>query len=295
MKTQFLDAKTISALGSLKLVAEKILDGFLLGMHSSPMSGIGLEFNQYRSYQPGDDLRRIDWKMLARSDKYFVRECDVETSIGIRLILDASDSMRHEEDGMSKFDYARYLAGAIGLLSYRQGDQLGLQSLGEERIELPFLRSSQHLNRFLLTLEKLQAKGVWPKWEEVSQVFTAKRQRTMAVVFSDLYEIREEEEIKYFLKKISSLGNEVILFHLFGEREATLNYDEKLVEDLETGKRISIGDRKIRAAYRERFNAFMKSVELVCVENGVGYHAVALQTPLEKSLRTFFLERGKKR
>src|ERR1041384_2831925 len=108
------DPKILMALKDLPLAAKTTVNGFLAGIHNSSMKGVGMEFSQYRSYQPGDDLRRLDWKMYARSDRYYIRESEVETSISVRFLIDASASMNHRDsNGVKKIDYARYLAASL--------------------------------------------------------------------------------------------------------------------------------------------------------------------------------------
>ena len=127
---RFVTARTLALVRDLELAARIAVDGTMLGRHTSRRAGAGLEFSQYRSYQPGDDPRRIDWKLLGRSDRYFVREAEAETSLTVRLLLDATGSMGHEEAGVTKLDYARFLTAALALLAHRQGDAVGLYLLG---------------------------------------------------------------------------------------------------------------------------------------------------------------------
>src|SRR3954470_17777270 len=118
--SRLVDAKIIMSIKSLSLAAKTTVDGFMAGIHSSNVKGIGMEFSQYRSYQAGDDLRRLDWKMFARSDRYYVRESEIETSISVKLLIDASASMNHEDSGYTKIEYARYLAASLAYLARLQ-------------------------------------------------------------------------------------------------------------------------------------------------------------------------------
>src|SRR5579863_4478676 len=124
--SSLLDPKIVMAIKDLSLVAKRTIDGFMTGNNKSNVKGAGLEFSQYRSYQPGDDLRWLDWKRYARTDRYYIRESEVETSISVRFLIDASLSMDHLDGKFSKIDYARYLAAALGWLAHRQGDAVGL-------------------------------------------------------------------------------------------------------------------------------------------------------------------------
>src|SRR5262249_33604799 len=153
-----LDPKTLAALGDLTLAARTVVDGFMFGVHHSRIPGAGLEFSQYRSYQPGDDPRRLDWKLFARSDRYFLRAAHTATSVTVRFVRDASDWMAKEEAGVSKLAYARLIVAALALLAHRQGDAVGLYAVsGGDVSVMPPQRPSQHVHRLLHTLEQIRA------------------------------------------------------------------------------------------------------------------------------------------
>jgi uncharacterized protein (DUF58 family) len=121
-----LDPKVLMTIKDLPLLAKTVVDGFMNGFNKSTVKGPGLEFSQYRSYQPGDDLRWLDWRMFARSDRYYIRESEVETSISVRFLVDASASMNHDDNGVKKIDYARFLTASLAYLANLQGDAVGL-------------------------------------------------------------------------------------------------------------------------------------------------------------------------
>src|ERR1700745_2302530 len=123
------DHHILMAIKDLSLAARQTIDGFMTGINKSKVKGPGLEFSQYRSYQPGDDLRWLDWKMYARSDRYYIRESEVETTISVRFLIDASASMNHDDNGVKKIDYARFLAASLAYLANLQGDSVGLYTL----------------------------------------------------------------------------------------------------------------------------------------------------------------------
>ena len=157
MLNRFLPPSTLAALGDLELAARTVVDGLMYGVHPSRLPGPGLEFSQYRSYQPGDDPRRVDWKLYARSDRYFVREAEIETSVTLRILVDASESMTQEDSGLSKFDYARFAAAALALLAHRQGDAVGVWALRDGQIHTtPPRRHHHHLYQILHNLEQLE-------------------------------------------------------------------------------------------------------------------------------------------
>jgi uncharacterized protein (DUF58 family) len=273
------------------LIARTVVDGFMFGGHQSRMAGAGLEFNQYRSYQPGDDLRRVDWKLYARSDRFYIRESEVETSVRVRFVLDASASMRHEEDGLSKFDYARFLAASLAYLASRQGDAVGLFALRDGHVTtLEPQRGPQHLHRLLHALEGVEAKGVWPAWEAVEQLFTVVTHRDLVVFITDLHE--RKDEIRTVLAKVQALRNEVLLFHVLGPRELDFSYEGVVeFEELETGRVMQVDADRVRRGYQEAVARHLAETRQALHDLGVAYTRFTLDQPLDGALRAFLTRR----
>lgn len=280
-----LDARTLASLGDLELVARRIVDGFMFGAHPSRLQGAGVEFSQYRSYQPGDDIRRIDWKLFARSDRYFIRESEVETSVTIRIILDASDSMRQSEDGVSKFAYARFLAAGLATLAFRQGDAAGLTALLDGGARAwPASRGRAHLGRLLRDLESLSPAGAWPGWRDAEGALLSGAGRSVTFVLTDLHE--RSTEIRAALRKLSALGHDVAVLHLVGRRELEFDYGEDLVfEELETGRTLDVSGPAVREHYLASLEATLRTLELELGEQRIEYTRIRLDTPLDAALR----------
>lgn len=155
-----MDPKILMSMKDLVLAAKTTVDGFMAGIHKSNVKGAGMEFSQYRSYQAGDDLRSLDWKLFARSDRYYIRESEIETSISVRFLIDASASMNHIDSGISKIEYARYLAASLAYLASLQSDATGLYIFKEGSLfSLPSRRDHQHLSRIMYQLEKIEPAG----------------------------------------------------------------------------------------------------------------------------------------
>ncbi len=188
-----LHPKTLMAIKDLSLAAKKTVDGFMSGINKSNVKGAGLEFSQYRSYQPGDDLRWLDWKMYARSDRYYIRESEMETSISVRFLIDASRSMLHEDNGISKIDYTRYMAAALGYLAHSQGDAIGLYVFSEgELFSLASRKDAQHLTRFYYQLEHIQPAGKFTEPVHYKHIFAGEQKRELLVFITDMYEQDKE-------------------------------------------------------------------------------------------------------
>jgi uncharacterized protein (DUF58 family) len=283
--------QTLAGLKNLTLIAKTVVDGFMLGSHKSLASGGGLEFSEYRSYQSGDDARRIDWKMYSRSDKLFIRESEIETSISVRVILDISASMLHSEDGISKHQYATFLAAAIAYLAEKQGDSIGLYAINDRVIHLPARRSPQQVAAFIHTLETLKPSGTWANWETLSPILAASKQRELTVFISDMHELTDE--VFTALTKYRALKNDVLLCHLVGRRELTLDYGNGVtLEDLETGEQTPL-TADAKKNYIAALNTRHESLRLSLLSSGIDYHQFIIQEPLDAALREFLSRRGR--
>lgn len=288
-----LHPKTLMAIKDLSLSAKKTVDGFMSGINKSNVKGAGLEFSQYRSYQPGDDLRWLDWKMYARSDRYYIRESEMETSISVRFLIDASRSMLHEDSGISKIDYARYMAAALAYLAHMQGDAIGLYVFKEgELFSLASRKDTQHLTRFFYQLENIQPSGKFTEPMHYKHIFTGEQKRELLVFITDMYE--QDQEITKLLGSLSSLKHDIVVFHLMGENELTLNYGNyTAVQDLETGEKISINTRQTKKIYEEKLQEHLSGVRMRLLEKHIFYRMINMAEPLNKSLRDFLIQRQK--
>lgn len=290
---RFIDPKVLAALGDLMLAARTVVDGFMYGVHHSRIPGAGLEFSQYRSYQPGDDLRRVDWKLFARSDRYFLRDAESDTSVTVRLILDASESMAHEEGGLSKFDYARLAAAALAVLAQRQGDAVALTALNDADLRLlPPGRGQQHLHRLLHQLERLEPRGTWPPWERMEGVFTTGAPRGLAVVITDLHE--RSREIRTVAAKLVALRHEVLVLHVIGRAELEFDYQGTVsFEELETGRRVEVETAAARPAYLAALERELRDVQHALQELPADYARFPLDQPLDEALRRYLMGRAR--
>ena len=288
---RFIEPRILSSISDLTLLAKTVVDGFMLGVHQSPKPGAGLEFSQFRSYEPGDDPRRIDWKLYARSDRYYVRESEIETSVSIRFILDASASMLHEDSGISKFNYARFLVASLGYLAHQQGDAIGFYGLNNKQIHhLAPKRQHQHLHRFLHELENLEADGIWPNWSGVERLFTISGSRELVVVVSDMHE--QNREILEVMSKLVALKNEVILFHIMGRNELEFSFQGSLTfEDLETGSTLQVNADEARKEYLKKIQADMRSLRKILHDQHIDYQLFTLDQPLDFALRDYLARR----
>ena len=283
------------AIKDLSLAAKTVVDAFMTVINKSSIKGPGLEFSQYRSYQPGDDLRWLDWKMYGRSDRYYIRESEVETSISVRFLIDASGSMNHEDGGVKKIDYARYLAASLAYLANLQADAIGLYVFNEDGLfSLASRQDFQQLARLFYELEGINAGGKFTKPIHYKDIYSGSRKRELLVFITDLYE--QNGEIFQLLDTLSALKNELIVFHLMGKNELDLDYKGyTAVEDLETGKTIKIDASTSKIDYQKNLELHLSSLRMDLLDRQINYRMVSMDQPLDQVLRDFLNQRNKVR
>lgn len=286
-----LTPELLYALRNLPLAARQAAEGFLAGAHASRRQGAGMEFSQYRPYQPGDDLRRLDWRLAARSDKYFLRESEVDTSLVVNLVLDASASMNHRDDnGLTKLDYARLLLAALAYLAQKQGDAVGLSLLSPNGLQhFPARADTRQLPRLYHALETAEATGRFPDTSTLAPL-TARRQRALTVCVSDLYE--EGGEINHLLARLRATSGDVLLLHLVAGNELNFTYKGPVTfRDLETGQTIQLNADEQRAAYQQQLRQWLRDTAQAARQQGFDYHQLSTAEPLDGALREFLKRR----
>ncbi|WGQ10376.1 DUF58 domain-containing protein [Pedobacter gandavensis] len=291
--SKLLDPKVMMAIKELSLSAKMTIDGFMSGIHKSTVKGPGLEFSQYRSYQPGDDLRSLDWKMFARSDRYYIRESEVETNISIRLLIDASASMNHQDGANTKMDYARYLAASLAYLGNLQGDAIGLYVFKDAGIfSMVAKQDFQHLARLFYQLEQVKPEGTFTKPINYKELYAGAQKRELLIFITDLYEVNQE--IFDLLDTLNTLKHEVLVFHLMSGNEMKLDFKGYTTfEDLETGKTIQIDQETARAAYQENMARYLEQTRTKMLDRRIAYRLIQTDQPLDQALRDFLNQRNK--
>jgi uncharacterized protein (DUF58 family) len=291
--SNLLDPKVLMTIKDLSLAAKTTIDGFMAGINKSNVKGPGLEFSQYRTYQPGDDLRWLDWKMFARSDRYYIRESEIETSISVKFLVDASASMNHEDGGFKKIAYARYLAASLGYLANMQSDAIGLYVFQSGNLyTLPSGRSHHHLNRFFYQLENIEPAGKFTKAVQYKEIFAGAKQKELLIFITDFYQ--SDGEINTILDSLSSLKHEIIVFHVLASNEVDLDYKGyTTLEDLETGETIQVDVAQMQKTYKERLQQFLSVIKTQLLDKGIYYKLMKMNNPLDEGLRDFLNQRNK--
>jgi uncharacterized protein (DUF58 family) len=287
------DPKILMSIKDLPLAAKTTVDGFMAGIHTSNVKGVGMEFSQYRSYQAGDDLRRLDWKMFARSDRYYIRESEIETSISVRFLIDASASMKHVDGDFSKIEYARYLAASLAYLASLQSDVTGLYVFQNDGLfSLPSRKDPQHLSRIFYQLEKIDPAGKFTEPINYKDIFSGSNKKELLIFITDYYE--QNGEITKLLNSLSSNRHEIIVFHLMGRNELELDYKGySALEDLETGQTIRIDPSNSSKQYKERMEKYLSEVRTTLLNKNIFYRMIRIDEPADKALIDFLKQRNK--
>lgn len=291
--SNYLHPKVLMAIKNLSLAAKKTVDGFQTGLHKSRVKGSGMEFSQYRSYQPGDDLRSLDWKLFARSDRYYIRESEVETSITVRLLIDNSNSMNHEDAGYTKLEFAKYLAASLAYLAHSQGDAVGLSRFESNQFLVsPARRDPQHLHRLLHELEEMMGSGTFTKPEQYLPFVLGQQSREVVVFLTDLYQ--QQNELMEVLELMAALRHEVIVLHIMAKNELELDYGNyTALEDLETGQVVSINTDSVRKQYQQKLEMYLTRMRTSLLDKSIYYRMVIMNDPVDTVLRDFLLQREK--
>jgi len=283
---ELLKPEILNTVDGLELIARIIVEGFMSGSNKSQSVGAGQEFNQYKNYQPGDDLRQLDWKVFARAERYFIKQSEIETNITVKFILDASHSMAYQEDGLSKLQYAKVTTAALGYLARKQSDTLGLFTVNDKRITVVQPRfEQQQFIRFLNELIHLRSEGTWGKGNGMGQLFDH-HGKEMIVFITDLYD--DAEDLQKFITKLKTSRNEVIVFHLMGKHETEFDFNGSFTfEDLETGARTKADALLRRKDYSQRVQHWLGNSRKWMLEKQINYQLVFINEPVDAVLRNF--------
>lgn len=279
------------AVKNLELRARIVVEGFWSGIHRSPYHGFSVEFTEYRAYSPGDDLRYLDWKLLGRSDRLYIKKFEDETNLRCYLLADNSRSMTFGSGDYSKADFTNTLAATIAYFLNQQGDAVGLLKFDEElRDYLPARHKHGHLRQLMFALEKPAAGSRTDLGAPLRRISELVRKRGLVVVISDL--LAPLDDLESNLSLLTARGHEVIVFQVFDPKELDFSFDQAAqFIDLETGKDLYIDPVQAREEYRRRFNEHNEAVEQICGRLGVGVRRLTTDQSLQAALFDFLRER----
>lgn len=287
--TAFLDPAVLARIGDLELIARTVVQGFMHGLHRAPRLGHSTDFAEHRPYQPGDDIRRIDWRVYGRTDRHYVKEFEADTNAAVVLALDVSRSMDFGSGGLRKFDYARMLAAALAWFSQRQGDRIGLV-LYADGIREYVPPSTRHLSLVLHTLERAAPAGTGGGPEAIPMISELLTRTGLTVFISDWY--AEPAVVARALGSVHARGHDVTAFHVIDPAERSFGFDDVAsFEDLESGERLPVVPATLRPRYRELYEGHLEALRRELSTSGIDYAAIETSTPLDLALYEYLLRR----
>jgi uncharacterized protein (DUF58 family) len=289
--TRFLDPEALVRIASLELVARTVVEGFISGLHRSPHLGFSVNFAEYRQYRPGDDIRKIDWKVYGRTDRFFMKEFEGETNTSVHLILDCSRSMSFAGRGISKMEYGQFLAASLGYFAFKQRDSVGFMSYDEDVVEyIPARGSIGHLNTILYAIEGVEAGRKTDFFKPFVKVAERIRRRGIVIVISDLY--AEPENVLNGLRYLSSCGNDVIVFQVLDPVELQFNFqDPAQFVDMETDAAMHIIPEYVRQRYLADLKNQIEEYERECRKDRMDFALIETSVPLDHALFRYLARR----
>ena len=300
---RLLPDKTLSTLGRMELIARGVVEGFVAGKHRSPHKGFSVEFAEHRPYVAGDDLRNLDWRVLARKDRYYIKQYEEETNLRATLLVDASGSMGYTGtesatvDGkkLSKFEYAQYLAACLSYLLIGQADAVGLTTFDtKQRTYLPARSRASQVRLILEELDRTKPGGETGLADIFHDIAERIPRRGLVIILSDLFD--DPEQLIKALHHFRHCRHEVLLFHIMAEEELRFPFEsfthfknlEQVAQDL------AIDPKTIRASYLDRVREFLRTIENGCGRLQVDYVPMNTKVPFDRALSEHLSRRRKK-
>ncbi len=298
---RFLDPAAVAQLGNMELRARLIVEGFITGLHRSPYHGFSVEFAEHRPYNPGDELRHVDWKVYAKTDRFYVKQYEEETNLRHYVVLDTSPSMRYKRaSGLTKLEYGAYLAAALHTLMLRQRDATGLMAF-DERVHTirPPRATGGHVRQLLVALERLvrqEARGTRTSAASVlSEVAERIARRSLVVVITDLFEnVGAHDELLRALRHLRHRGHEVIVFHVLEsatERRFEFPNVPMRFRDVETGEEMTLQPAQMRAHYAEAAQHFSDRFRRQCLAHHIDFAELDTAEPYDTALLKYLNKR----
>ncbi len=290
--TPFLDSQVLNRLMHLSLQARSPMEGSVSGLHKSPHRGSSVEFAEYRNYVPGDDIRRLDWRVFARTDRFFLKEYEAETNLRCYFVLDCSGSMKFGNNLYTKLDYSKHLIATLAYIIAHQGDAVGLMcAAGKTFLEVPPKRNPAHLRTLFEALEKAEPHGTTGLVAALHDLAEKVRRRALVIVFSDFF--CEVDALLNCFQHLRFQRHDLAIFHLLDRAELEFQFDRPVrFVDLESSASIVTEPSSIRDEYLRQIGLFLEQLRSGCHEFGADYRRVITDQGYEKVLADFLVERA---
>lgn len=286
---RFLDPQVLARIGNLELVARTVVEGFISGLHHAPYLGLSIDFAEHRAYQPGDDIRRIDWRLFGRTDRFFIKQFEADTNTNFSVLLDVSRSMDYGSAGITKLEYARILTACLTYFCHQQRDRIGLVTFDNQIIDhVP--PSAKHLDVILHTLDRLKPGGKGHLLEPLRRAAEHFRRRSIVALVSDFYE--DPSDVMEAMKYLVGGGNDVIVFHILDPAEMDFPDGEPgNFEDVETGERMPVIPKDVKEEYRTLVEKHLAAINRGMTDARVDYALLSTTQPLDYALFQFLSNR----
>lgn len=279
----------IIRLNNLKLGAKIISEQLKHGLHLGKKTGVGLEFEQYRYYEPGDDPKRIDWKYFSRSGKHMIKESQTESHLNVRMLLDLSGSMNYEENGIKRLDYAKNLIASLAYMANQQGDALSFFTFQNGKLSHKVAPSPKAFQRIIYQLEQDQASGSWPiRTQDFPELKS--KQKELIIFISDF--LQKESEWIEIVEQMRHPKKEIVLFQILGDQE--VNFDQKgnfKFEDLEGNRRIDLDGETVRKTYNKAIKSYLTNLKRAFHLPQVHYYPVKMSEAIAEVISRFLSDR----
>jgi uncharacterized protein (DUF58 family) len=286
---RFVDPKILARIGNLELLARTVVEGFINGLHRAPFFGASIDFAEHRGYVAGDDIRRVDWRLYARTDRYYVKQYEADTNTNVSILFDISKSMQFASRGIPKFEYGCFVGACMAYLAQRQRDRVGIITFDNDIVtHVP--PSAKHFNVTLLTLDRARAERPGNLGVPLNKMAEHFKRRGILILISDFYE--EPDTIMEAIKPLRFLGNELIVFHVLDPAELDFGYDDaSSFEDLETGEQIPVVPESLRDEYRAMIRAHIDALTTKFSEHRIDYTLLNTAEPLDRALFSYLSSR----
>ncbi len=298
MAKNYLDFDVLARISSMELLAKTVVEGFLLGLHRSPFRGFSVEFAEYRQYVPGDEIKYIDWKVFAKSDRYYLKQFEEETNLACHIVLDCSASMNYPQNpqnGFSKFDYAARLAACLSYFIMRQRDAVGL-ALFDKGIRkiLPARVRPSHLQHILTELENAQPGGETNVAAPLHTLAEGLKRKGMVILISDLLD--DPKSVLSALQHFAFQGHSVLVLQVLDTSELNFTF-HALTEftDMESGEVMLVSPEGMRTTYLDEMHRFLTAYEKGCASLKADYRLFNTATPLDLALSEYLYKRSRLR
>jgi uncharacterized protein (DUF58 family) len=288
---RFVDPQVLARIGNLDLLARTVVDGFINGLHRAPYFGASIDFAEHRGYVPGDDIRRVDWRLFARTDRFYVKQYEADTNTNFTILFDISKSMGFSSGGVTKLEYGSFLGACLAYLAQKQRDRVGIITFDQEMVSyVP--ASAKHFNVVLHTLDRAKAERPGHLSQPLKLMAEHFKRRGILLLISDFYD--EPDDILEAIKPLVFLGNELIVFHVLDPREVDFEYEDASVfEDLENAEQMPVVTHSFREQYKKMIEDHVNTLRTRFSEQRIDYALLNTREPLDRALFSYLSSREK--